>query len=64
VASVAAERVAVLVTEVGDHAAATERASQRSRQTTSAVIDAFLPSHYSSLILRFANGEVVSRAPL
>lgn len=37
----------------------------RSRQMTSAdVIDAFLPSDYSSLILRFANGEVVSRAPL
>jgi hypothetical protein len=37
----------------------------RSRQMTSAdVINAFLPSGYSSLILRFANGEAVSRAPL
>lgn len=37
----------------------------RSRQMTSAeVIDAYLPPDYSSLILRFANGEAVSRAPL
>jgi hypothetical protein len=37
----------------------------RSRQMTSAeVIDAFLPSDYTSLILRFANGQAVSRTPL
>jgi hypothetical protein len=41
-----------------------ERPSRSRQMTSAAVIDAFLPSDYSTLILRFANGEVVSRAPL
>jgi len=52
------EAFATMLRQLNEH-------PSRSRQMTSAdVIDVFLPSDYSSLILRFANGEVVSRAPL
>jgi hypothetical protein len=41
-----------------------ERPSRSRQMTLADVINAFLPSDRSSLILRFANGEAVSRAPL